>query len=270
MINEIQAWFQNYTASFNTNNPRDNRNFELKFEHCLRVSDIAGDIAFHEGFSKHDYQLSRVIGLLHDIGRFEQYRQFQTFADHKSIDHGQLGVTVLQNASMLKVMNQDEQELIIKSISHHNRAALPTDESDQTLMFIKLIRDADKLDIFDLSYAYFKTRTEENKNTTLELHVHSGDTVSDKIFEQIMDGSLARMEDIETLNDFKTLQMGWIFDINFRRTYELIAAHQALEKLRSTIPDGNARVDMIYKKTRSFLNKKLLSGSRPSAVLPVA
>jgi len=268
MINEIQAWFRNYTASFNTANPQDNRNFQLKSEHCLRVSDIAGDIAFHEGFSKQDYQLARVIGLLHDIGRFEQYRQFQTFADHKSIDHGQLGVTVLQKTSLLNAMNHEEQEIMIKSICHHNRSSLPTDESSRILMFIKLVRDADKLDIFELSYNYFKTRTEKNKNTTLELHVHNGEAISDKIFEQIMDGSLARMEDIETLNDFKVLQMSWIFDINFRRTYELITQYRVLEKLRETIPNENTRVDMIYQKTAAFLQKQLPNGLRPSAVLP--
>ena len=36
-----------------------------------------------------------LIGLLHDIARFEQYTKYKTFRDSISIDHGDLGVEIL-------------------------------------------------------------------------------------------------------------------------------------------------------------------------------
>ena len=38
-----------------------------------------------------------VIGLLHDIGRFEQEAQYHTFNDFKSMDHGDYGAEYLKN-----------------------------------------------------------------------------------------------------------------------------------------------------------------------------
>ena len=56
------------------------------------VKEIAGKIARSLNFSEEEIKLAKVIGVLHGIARFEQYKRFQTFSDLKSIDHGDYGV----------------------------------------------------------------------------------------------------------------------------------------------------------------------------------
>ena len=43
-----------------------------------------------------------LIGILHDVGRFEQIRRFGTFSDADSIDHAHYAVNILFDDGKLK------------------------------------------------------------------------------------------------------------------------------------------------------------------------
>lgn len=255
MLQKTKKWFQWYTKQFYTDNPTCNKNILLKAKHCIRVAKIISDIAFHEDFNDKEQELVQVMGLLHDIGRFEQYRQFKTFADHKSVNHGQLGVDILKQEKCLHGLSNEHQEWIHNAILFHNRPALPQNADQKILAFARLVRDADKIDIFHLSYNYFRQRTEKNKNTTLELHLDEREDITDKIYNSIMAGTLAVMKDIETLNDFKALQISWIFDINYQRSFKILRERKAIDKIYSTFPEGHSRAHDIYHYATQHLNQ---------------
>lgn len=257
MLNAIKKWFQYYTTRFYTDNPDYNKNVLLKADHCIRTARVSADIAFHEGFSYAEGELAQIIGLLHDIGRFEQYKQFHTFADHTSINHGILGENILRDSPCLKTLSADQQDLIYKSIRYHNCPVLPAHEEPAVLKFAALVRDADKIDIFRLSCHYFETRTEDNKNPTLELYMKDIAFISDNIFEKILSDSPAMMKDITTLDDFKALQMSWIFDINYKRAFEIIAERKSLQRLYNTISKDNFRARDVYYKAQLVLDQKI-------------
>ena len=67
-------------------NPDDEK-IKLKISHIERVSHIAKEIAMELNLDKEDVELAELIGLLHDIGRFEQIRIYHTFIDNKSVNH---------------------------------------------------------------------------------------------------------------------------------------------------------------------------------------
>lgn len=263
MLKIIEKWFQEYTNPFYTDDTHYNRNISLKVEHCIRVSKIMADIAIHENCTTEELEIAQIVGLLHDIGRFEQYKQFQTFADHKSFDHGDYGVTVLKNTQCLQKFPIAQQHRIYQAIHLHNKAQMPSNEKMEVQIMTKMVRDADKIDIFQLSYEYFKQRTEKNKNMILELHLSECEEITDSIYNSIMDGKLAMMRNIQTLNDFKALQIGWIFDINCKRSFEIIHERKALNKLFSTIPTPNIKAQNIYQKAEKYLSKK----TAPSPIL---
>ncbi|HJG36643.1 HD domain-containing protein [Enorma phocaeensis] len=89
-----QAAFDAYVAPYDTANPR----IALKVEHTLRVAELSERIAREAGFTPAGIDLAWLCGLLHDIGRFEQLRRWDTFSDAASTNHAALGVEVLFGA----------------------------------------------------------------------------------------------------------------------------------------------------------------------------
>ena len=80
--------FNTYVSKYNT----EDEKIKLKIEHIQRVAKNANDIAENLNLSKEDIDLAWLIGLLHDIGRFEQVRLYHTFNDGKSVNQAEIDV----------------------------------------------------------------------------------------------------------------------------------------------------------------------------------
>lgn len=257
MLNDVKIWFQNYTKNFYSDDPGYNRNILLKAAHSIRVSRLAQDIAVHENFSSGNQEFARVMGLLHDIGRFEQYRHYHTFDDAKSINHGKRGAEILHQVPILKSLPPNDRDCISNVTHFHNCILIPQNLDTRTLNFLRLIRDADKLDILNISQNYFANRTPENKNRVLELHVQDGEEINDKIYHSILDGKLVGKQDVKTLNDFKALLLSWVFDLNYQRSFKILYRNNAIQKLYATISKGSSRSQNIFHRIMEFFEHKL-------------
>ena len=127
----------------------------LKYAHSLRVAALSERIAQSLSMEKEDIDLAWLIGILHDIGRFEQLRRYQTFFDYRSMDHAKYGVHVLFEEGHIKdfIASSEENDVIRAASGEHNvyevRGFIQTGTS-----FCRLIRDADKLDIFRVYVMY--------------------------------------------------------------------------------------------------------------------
>ena len=96
---KTEQWFARYVDSFRVGGALENMQ-ELKRKHSRRVCAIACAIAESlEWNEEHDAWLAHAIGLLHDTARFEQYRDYKTFADAASFDHGERGPSPTPRAS---------------------------------------------------------------------------------------------------------------------------------------------------------------------------
>ena len=122
----------------------------LKVKHTCKVAEISEQIAKEQDLSPLDVDLAWLIGLLHDIARFEQNKRFGTFNDLKSVDHANLGAEILFSDGKIRdFINETDYDYIIeKAIRFHNKYRVETGLDDRTKMFCNIIRDADKLDIF--------------------------------------------------------------------------------------------------------------------------
>ncbi|MBO7079956.1 MAG: HD domain-containing protein, partial [Bacilli bacterium] len=125
---------------------------KLKINHTLRVVDLCERIAKSLNLTEEEIYISKIIGLLHDIGRFEQWKQYNTFRDQSSVDHGDYGVEILKKDNFIRKFIKDDSydDIILKSIKYHNKLYLPNDFDEKTETFAKLIRDADKIDVLYL------------------------------------------------------------------------------------------------------------------------
>src|SRR5512144_372460 len=121
----LKDWFAGYTASFSTPAAEEQRNIAIKRDHTYEVCRNALRIAHDLGFSEGEALLAEAVALLHDVGRFSQYRQYRTFDDSISVNHAALGVKVLLETKALGGLPQDDRDLIVRAVTLHNVFTLP-------------------------------------------------------------------------------------------------------------------------------------------------
>ena len=137
--------FNNYAINFDFLN----RDILLKYNHSYRVRNLSIKYAILLNYSEEDIRLAEFIGLYHDIGRFSQIRDYNTFDDSKSIDHAEEGIKILFDNGLIDNFNftDEEKEIIKFAIRNHNKFSIENVTNERMLMHAKLIRDCDKLDI---------------------------------------------------------------------------------------------------------------------------
>ena len=252
-LSELKSWFSGYVDTFRSTDPDDRKNIELKEEHTRRVCEEILDIGQSLQLSDEDLHLAEITALFHDIGRFEQYARYGTFSDLLSEDHALLGVRVLQKHRVLDSLDPETRDLILRTVSYHNRATLPKEETTRCLFFTKLLRDADKLDIWRVVTDYYRQK-DGVRNGTIELNLPDTPEISQDVYKDATAGRTIRTVSLKTLNDFKVLQMGWVFDVNFKRTFQLVRERRYLEMIRDALPRTRKTSD-IYSAARSCLER---------------
>ena len=154
---EAIAAFDTYVDQFD----RDNPMIYQKAVHSHKVAEIAERIARSLGQEKL-VDFAWLLGLLHDIGRFEQVKQYGTFADSQSVDHAELGADILFKDGLIEAfptgtLPEGWQNTAETAIRQHNKLALSDGLDEYTRTLSNILRDADKVDIFrvliELSYA---------------------------------------------------------------------------------------------------------------------
>jgi len=236
-LKDLVRWFSGYVQTFKAGYPEADRNIILKEEHTARVRREIREIGLSLGLSGEDLCLAEAAALLHDLGRFPQYARYKTFSDRRSCDHAALSVQVLIEGCILDDLDPSERKLILKAISYHNRAHLPEYEEDRCLFFTKLLRDADKLDVWALLLDYYSRRAGEGyRNGALELDLPDAPGISEEVCRALLAGEIVKVKDLNSLNDFKLLQASWIFDINFRPALVEVEERGYLERTREVLP----------------------------------
>ena len=251
----LLSWFHAYTAPFLTGEMENDRNISLKQNHTHRVCMEIRRLARQLELTEAQQELARIAALLHDVGRFEQYRRHRSFVDTPESDHAQIGHAVLEAEGCLNDLPSEEAALIKKVVLYHNRATLPTDETKACLFFTRLLRDADKLDIWRVVTTYY-AEAATCRNTTIELGLPDTPGVSDEVYQSLINERLVLKKDLQNLNDFKLLQVGWLFDLNFAPSIARLAEKGYLEKIRAVLPK-ETKIDAIFKKVGVYMEGRI-------------
>lgn len=244
-VNGLKEWFAAYVETFRSDNHEIHQNIELKKGHTKRVYNEILKIGAQLELNPEEMNLAETIALFHDVGRFEQYFRYKTFSDNLSEDHAELGIKILERHGVLDKLDAETRGVIKCAIRSHNKPGLPAGVTGTCLYFTKLLRDADKLDIWrTLIGYYYKKNGKRNNSLTLDLPDTSG--ISEEVYKDLMNNRIVNIKSVRNLNDLKLLQTGWIFDINFGPTLAYIKKHRYLEKIRAVLPDSS-EIDEIFK-----------------------
>ena len=253
-LNDIKLKFTEYVRTFKYRVPDWKKNIGLKELHSWKVSKEITTIALNLGVDRNDLLLAEAIGLLHDIGRFEQFIRYKTFADTESVNHGEFGAEILEKTSLLDFVESRDKHIIFDCIRYHNALKIPLDLSERSVFFLTLIRDADKLDIYRVVTEHYQNR-EVEENKTIELDLEDSDHISDSAVNSIFSHKPIKYNELRSLNDFKLLQLSWVFDINHEKTARLILQREYLKMIRSSLPD-NKRIDSVFSYICSIIESK--------------
>ena len=154
------AAFRAYVAAYDPDDPK----IALKVDHTWRVAELCERIArsaCEDGASPiapEDVDLAWLLGLLHDVGRFEQVRQYGTFDDAASVGHAALGAQVLFDGYAGApptirdyLADGSEDPLVRTAVALHSSWRLPDHLDARTRSLCEVLRDADKVDILKVN-----------------------------------------------------------------------------------------------------------------------
>ena len=201
--------FNSYVNSFRDSADALSPMLQLKLTHTMHVVKDIKSIMQGEGWSRDQTPTGEVCALLHDIGRFSQFKEFATFRDSDSVDHAQRGIEVISEINILDGVAQESTQKIIDAIKWHNKKALPDDMPPETASLAHLVRDADKLDIFRvMKTAVEDGSIENNPEITWGLDIKG--RPNPEIVKAIDNNEPICYTQIKSLADFILIQVGWV------------------------------------------------------------
>lgn len=235
-LEALQHWFDSYVTTYSDIPEPGQQNIQLKIEHTRMVCHVMNRLTEGEKMSDDECMLAAAVALLHDVGRFPQYRRWGTFRDSASDNHARLAIEVIREHDVLAVLNSAERLLVEEAVRFHNLLALPKRYKSPTDRFIRFIRDADKLDIWRVFVEHFAKPVEERASAvTLGFPELPG--VSIPCLEQLLAGEVVRLDTVTSINDFKLLLLSWVFDLNFTSSYRLLHNDGYCDSLALLLPD---------------------------------
>ena len=185
-----------------------------KIGHIMRVSEISKKLATNLQLEEEQVQLAELIGILHDIGRFEQYKQK---VKTEQFDHGQVGVKILKKDNFIrKYIREDKyDDILYTAIYEHNRYELTQGLAKEKELFCKIIKDADKIDlIYEAIAIYWQQpkQIEEIENGVL----------SQKMLQDFYQKKLANIQNKISATDEILKFVSFIFDLNFSYSFKML------------------------------------------------
>lgn len=244
--------FAGYVKGYNAEDDK----IRMKIEHIERVSQVAKKLATKLELNEEDIKLAELIGLLHDIGRFEQIKKFNTFNDRKSVNHGEYGVHVLfnkQDGIIRKFVEDSQYDHIIKNaIYYHNKDKfdIPDNLTTRELLHVKIVRDSDKIDILNIL-------TYEKKETAWEKADLSDDVITEEIYNEFMENGRINYQKKKTSLDSLVGHFAYIFDFNFPESIQFVKQQNYMEKIykRFVFHDSKTmeQYQKIYNKVQNYM-----------------
>ena len=252
-LKKARQAFKKYISQYK----QDKLGYNLKVIHIYKVVENSNKIATMMNLSEEDINLAELIALLHDIGRFEELKVFDQFESVK-FDHANYGAHILFDKGLIRnFIEDDKYDLIIKkAIINHNKYKIEDNLDKKTLLHAKIIRDADKLDNFRVKNeekieAIFPSivKTQEELETSV---------ISDKVYETIIQNRCVDIHDRKTPLDYWLCVFGFIFDINFKESLEIIKEKNYINDMIDRIEYKDIETQYRMNKIRKTTNKYII------------
>lgn len=243
--------FLDYVSAYDLSDPK----IALKLRHTFYVVEACHYLGREAGLKENELYFACLIGLLHDIGRFEQLSRFNSF-DDSLIPHAKLSVELLFSQDLICHYLSEElmayAPLIHDAILYHGVFQIPKELSGPSLFFTKLIRDADKLD-------NFRVKAFDSMKAMLDVTVEelNEEKLSDYAFHTFMEKKPLLNSLRETHLDMWLSYAAYLFDLNFPASFRYLEENGYVTVMLSRVlpkdPLTRQRWDIISQLAQSCL-----------------
>ncbi len=210
--------------------------YTLKTRHTDKVAQLADAICEAEPLPDHVALAARIAAVLHDVGRFPQYRRFRSFRDRDTANHALLSVRHLLRENMLDGVPGEIRRLALGAVYLHNVRELPGSLRPDLLQAVRVVRDADKLDIMRIMVTHFSKEGPEHAEVSLDAKP-SADEYTPAVYGLVLGRQPSDYRMIVWHNDFKLMILGWLYDFNFRSSLRLLLEMGHYRRIFGLLPD---------------------------------
>ena len=223
MFDSLLKAYDAYVDTFRTADGQLPEMMQLKRTHTAFVVRNAELIADGEGFSTHERTAAVAAALLHDTGRYEQLRKFNTFRDADSVDHAVFSHDIVREKGWLAAESPEFAEAVLAAVLYHNRRDLPDGMDALTEIASHTVRDADKLDIFRVLENQVE-HTDWRGDSRAFWNLSVSAPPNPDVVSCIENGTPVDYQSILSLSDFVLIQVGWmVSELHFATTRRLCA-----------------------------------------------
>lgn len=260
LLKKMHTWMNAYMKRFDTDDEGVMQGIRIKKTHTGYVTAIARELAGHLRLSEHDIELAEMMGLFHDVGRFRQYMVYQTFNDAQSEDHADLGLRVLdEEMPYMKDLASEDADLLRFAIRNHNKKEIEPVSDGRARMFARLLRDADKLDIYRVLSPYLSPDGADKAPKFIRSD--ASQLVSPDFIRDFAAGRQADYRSLRTHGDRKIVRLMWIYDINYSWTLRKIVERGYVDLIIRYLPE-QAGLDEGIRRLREYIERKCAEEDR--------
>lgn len=251
--NRIKKVFADYVNGYDLSVGQN----ALKVKHTYKVAEISEQIAKKLNLSNEDVDLAWLIGMLHDIARFEQNKRYGTFNDLTSVDHAELGADILFVEGKIRdyVDETDCDYIIEKAIRFHNKYRVDNNLDQRTKMFCNIIRDADKLDIFRVNVESSKEDVYEVKEEDFRNSEFSKD-----IFESFFDEKVVLKQLKKNAVDGLACHLSLVYELVYPASVEIAVSQGYVEKMMNYKSDNTMakeQLKLMSEKLTDYISQRI-------------
>lgn len=235
--------FENYVSSYDMKN----KDIIHKYKHTYKVVELMEELANRLGLDDEKIKLAKLIGLLHDIGRFEQLKQFSSYDDYKTFDHADISCDYLFKEGHIRNFISDSKydKIIEDAIRNHNKKVISSMDREEEF-FSKMIRDMDKVDIYRGIAVDYETRFDAKE-------------VSEEVLRAFVDGKIVDRKLIKSESDEVLVDLAFVFDFNFEESLDILVETDNFDLYLGTVKVSEDS-EKLWKKVREICFDKINRG----------
>lgn len=253
-LEKAKQVFKEYVQNYNLEDPH----IAKKVAHTYRTVQVAETIAKELKLEDENIKLASIIALLHDIGRFEQLTNYHTYSDLVSIDHGDLGVKILFEDKLIEKFIEDRKydRIIYLAIKNHNKYKIQEGLEGQELLHCKIVRDADKTDIFEV----LTQDMQREKGILYDYEEIGKQKISEEILNEYRANKQVESKYVKNDIDGYINMISFIYDYNFSIGLDIVRKNKYIDNMIKVInihKEQETQFDELLEIANNYIDKRV-------------
>ncbi|MCI8454220.1 MAG: HD domain-containing protein [Lachnospiraceae bacterium] len=253
--------FEQYASRYDRTDGR----VELKIIHTNHVVAIMEQLCKERRLDPHLTNLALICAQFHDIGRFEQLKRYDTFLDHMSVNHALLSCRILWEDKILDKLSKVDRQMVLTAIANHNKLEIDRSVPKDFLPLCKLIRDADKCDIF-------RVFAEENMVDVVGVPDSevAKETISPAVLQAVCEHRCIDKTIRKTYLDYWVSFIGYFFDLNYPESFAIARKQGYYRRPFERVTFADARtggqVEKVFSVIEHYIDERLKDKAVPESL----